>query len=132
MTDLLVGVGGQKIDADAFLYGTDNPVPPAGTLQLQGPGNTLVGYRMPMVGQIVAVSIQVDVADGTRTYNLEVRKNGVAVVTLALALGVTGANVSGLSVSFVAGDVLTVFMVKTAGAGLSTFSQETAVVEVAI
>ena len=130
MTDLLVGVGGQKIDADAFLYGTDNPVPPAGTLQLQGPGNTLVGYRIPMPGQIVAVSIQVDVADGTRTYNLEVRKNGVAVVTLAL-VG-TGVNVSGLSVSFVAGDVLTVFMVKTAGAGLSTFSQETAVVEVAI
>src|SRR3990172_9564453 len=130
MTDLLVGVGGQKIDADAFLYGTDNPVPPAGTLQLQGPGNTLVGYRIPMVGQIVAASIQVDVADGTRTYNLEVRKNGVAVVTLAL-VG-TGANVSGLSVSFVAGDVLTTFMVKTAGAGLSTFSQETAVVEVAV
>lgn len=113
-----------------FQFGETAIVPAGGTLQLNGPGQSLAGARMNRAGLITGASIQVNVADGARAYNLEIRVNGVAAATLALALGTTGNSTTALSVAVVAGDFITAFMVRTAGAGGSTFTETQGVVEV--
>lgn len=101
-----------------------------GTLQMLGAGSTTIGYRAPRAGTITAASIQVNAADATRTYNLEVRVNGISVATVTLATTTTGNHSAALSAAFVAGDLITAFLVRTAGAGASTFTSESALVEV--
>ncbi len=113
-----------------FQFGNTVSVPAGGTLQLQGPGNTLSGLRVNRAGNITGASIQVNVADGARSYNLDIRVNGVSVATLALPAGSSGAHTAALAVAVAAGDVITAFMVRTAGAGPSAFGEEHSVVEV--
>lgn len=98
-----------------------------------GAGVTPVGYRMFFAGTIDNASIQVDAADGARAYNLDIRVNGVSVATLALPVAAIGADTctTPIAAAVVCGDVITAFLVRTAGVGASTFSNESALVEVA-
>lgn len=121
---------GSGDDKARFQFGATATVPGAGTRQLLGPGNTLSGVRSNRAGTITGASIQVDAVDATRAYNLDIRINGVSAVTLALPVSTIGAHSTALSVAVAAGDVLTAFMVKTAGAGASTFSEEHGMIEV--
>jgi hypothetical protein len=81
-------------------------------------------------GTISGASIQVDSVDAARAYDLDIRVNTVSVATLALPVSTIGANTAAFAVAVVAGDVITAFLVRTAGVGASTFSFENAVVEV--
>lgn len=113
---------------EIFNFGNTIAVPGAGTLQLLGPGGTVVGPRRFSQQTISSASIQVDVADGSRSYNLSIRVNGVEVATLALPSGATGANTTALSITLAATDVLTAFLVRTSGSGVSTFSKQYATI----
>lgn len=105
-------------------------MPGGGTLQLEYSGDSLVGQRQITAGTITGASIQVNVADGARSYNLSIRVNGVEVETVALPSGSTGAHDATLSSAVVAGDLVTAFLVLTAGSGASTFDEESALVEI--
>jgi hypothetical protein len=124
------GLTGSGLDNSRFQFGNTSGVPGAGTRQLASPGNTLVGIRMNRAGTIKGASIQVDVIDATRTFDLDIRLNGTSVATLALPVSTLGAHSTALSVAVAAGDVITTFMVKTSGGGASTFNEEHAMVEV--
>jgi hypothetical protein len=89
----------------------------------------LVGQRQISAGTICGASLQVNVASAN-SYNLSIRVNGVEVATLALPAGSTGAHTAALSVAFLAGDVITTFLVRTAGSGTSAFNRESALVEI--
>jgi len=79
----------------------------------------------------VGASVQVaPAADGVRSYNLDIYVNGVSVATLALAAGSIGASTAALAVAVAANDVVTAYMVKTAGAGASSFDEIQALVEI--
>lgn len=113
-----------------YLFGQTVNVPAGGTLQLQGPGQSLSGVRTLRAGIITGASIQVNVLDAARAYNLEIRVNGVAAATVPLPIGATGAQSTALAVAVAAGSSITAFMIRTAGAGGSTFAEEYAAVEV--
>lgn len=117
-------------DRDRFQFGNSAAVPGAGTLQLTGPGLALSGLRMNRAGTITGASIQVNVVDNARAYDLDIRVNGVSVATLALPILTLGAHTVALAVAVAAGDLITAFMVLTAGVGASTFVEEHAMVEV--
>jgi hypothetical protein len=104
-------------------FGNTGGVPSGGTLGLLGPGNTSVGIRVPYDQRIMGVSLQVNVIDTARTFNLSIRVNGVEVSTLALALSTLGTQNVALNIPVVTGDVITLFMVRTSGAQASTFTQ---------
>lgn len=112
-----------------YPFGNTSTVPAGGTQQLQAPGQSLNGYRLMRAGTITGASIAVNVASAN-SYNLDVRINGSSVATLALAAGATSNSTVALSVAVVVGDILTAFMVRTAGSGGSTFSEQSAAVEV--
>lgn len=126
----LDGITAGAADRDRFQYGNSTSVPGGGTLQLEGAGDSLGALRMNRAGSITGASIQVNVVDNVRTYDLDMRINGVSVVTLALPISTLGAHTAALAVAFAAGDLLTVFLVRTGGAGASTFADEQALVEV--
>jgi len=113
-------------------FGTNTTVPAAGTRQLAGPGNTLSGLRTIRTGLLTGGSIQVDMADAVRTYNFEIRRNGITVATVALPVATTGNQSTAFAVSIVSTDIITAFMVKTAGAGASTFGQIYGLVEITV
>lgn len=113
-----------------FQFGRDCKVPGGGTLLLHGPGNSTVGVRINRAGTITGASIQVDVADAGNSYNLEVYKNGGAAVATVPLVNVLGNHSGAISVAVAAGDVITVALVLTAGAGASAFANEQAIVEV--
>jgi hypothetical protein len=113
-------------------FGRSAVVPAGGSLQLQSAGNVLVGKRIVEAGNIVGLSIEVGVVDATRAYMLDVRVNGVSVATIALPVSTLGAQAAVGPIAVVAGDLVTAFLVKTAGAGASTFSTINAQVEVEI
>jgi hypothetical protein len=109
-----------------YIFGRAAAVPGAGTLQLFLPDVVTVGIRMLRPWKLTGLSVQVNVVDGGgRTYDLQIRKNGVAapIATLALPAATIGASTAALAVTGVAGDYLQAFMVRTAGAGASTFVQ---------
>lgn len=87
---------------------------------------------MFVAGTITDASIQVNAADGARTYNLSIRVNGVEVATLTLVSGTTGNDtcIVHLAAPVVCGDVVTAFLVRTAGVGGSTFTAESAMISV--
>jgi len=113
-----------------YQFGRDTQVPGGGTLVLYGPGNTTVGVRINRAGTIVGAAIQVDAIDGTRSYNLVVYKNGASVATVALPINTLGASANNLVVAVVIGDLITTALVKSAGAGASSFTSEQAIVEI--
>lgn len=104
-------------------FGNTGGVPSGGTLGLLGPGNTSTGIRVPADQKIMGVSLQVNVVDASRTYNLSIRVNGVEQATLALGLSTLGAQNTALNIPLVTGDVVTIFMVRTSGTQASTFTQ---------
>jgi hypothetical protein len=114
-----------------YQFGRNTIIPGGGSLQLFGPGPTQTALRLLRAGILTAASIQVGVVDATRTYNLDVRVNGILVQTVPLAISTLGNQVVFAVPTIVAaGDLVTVFMVRTGGVGASTFSDMQAVVEV--
>lgn len=114
-----------------YQFGRSTQVPGAGSLQLVGPGDTTVPVRINRVGVITGASVQVDTADiGGRNYDLQVWKNGASVATVALVAGAVGNSASNLNVAVAVGDLISAYLVRTAGAGASTFANEHAMVEV--
>lgn len=113
-----------------FQFGRDCKVPGGGALSLHGPGNSTVGVRINRAGTITGASIQVDVADASNSYALEVYKNGGAAVATVALVNVLGNHSGAFAVAVAAGDVITTALVLTAGAGASAFANEQAIVEV--
>ena len=114
-----------------YSFGRVAAVPAAGTLQLFATGQTTQGFRVIRAGTITAISLKTNVADGVRSYNVQVRVNGIVTAAiLAYPSGSISAAVTGLLVAVVPGDIVTVFLVRTAGAGASTFNQHEALVEI--
>lgn len=113
-----------------YLFGNTAAVPAGGTLQMNGPGNAIQGYRMMRAGTITGGSIQVNTADASRAYNLDIRVNAVSVATVPLPVSTLGASNVVLSVPVVVGDVVSAFLVRTSGAGASTFDEMASAVEV--
>lgn len=124
------GPTGPRGLAGGAQFGNDNPVPGAGTLQLEWAGDSLVAMRQNRAGTITGASVQVNVVDASRDYNLSIRVNGIEVATLALPAGSLGNDTVALSSPLAAGDLLSAFLVRTAGSGASTFDEETAFVEI--
>lgn len=121
--------GFQGANRAKYLFGNTSIVPSGGTLQLEGPGSAIQGYRLPRGGTITAASVQVNVTS-TNDYNLDMRINGVSVATQPLAAGTLGSSAVTFSVAVSANDVLTAFLVRTSGSGGSAFNEMLAVVEV--
>lgn len=84
---------------------------------------------MMRAGTVTGGSIRVNVTS-TNSYNLDIRLNGVSVATVALAAGSLGASSVALSAAVAVGDVLAAFMVRTAGSGGSTFTEQAAAIEI--
>jgi hypothetical protein len=114
-----------------YQFGQTAQVPAGGTLQMEGPGQSLNGFRVTRAGFIVAGSIAVN-AVSANTYDLQIRVNGVSAAVVTLAAGQTSAQTIALAVAVAVGDIITTFMVRTAGAGGSTFNEEHATVEIAV
>jgi hypothetical protein len=72
----LNGIAANAARVQDYQFGRNVQVPGGGVLGFYGPGNTLVGVRMNRAGVITGASIQVDVVDGARDYNLVIYKNG--------------------------------------------------------
>ena len=114
-----------------YQFGQTAQVPAGGTLQMEGPGNSLSGFRVTRPGTITAASVAVN-AVSANTYDLQIRVNGVTAATVTLAAGNTSAQSIALAVAVVAGDIISAFMVRTAGAGGSAFNEEHITVEIAV
>ena len=113
----------------AVAFGRNTAVPGMGSLQLKAPGDSFVGYRTGRVVTLTGGSIHVNTPDGVRSYNMDIRINGVSAATVPLVAGAVGAHTAALAVPVAAGSEITAFVVLTAGVGASTFTQETALVE---
>jgi hypothetical protein len=112
-------------------FGRAAAVPAGGTLQLFAVGQSLQGFRALRNGTLTGLSLKTNVGDAVRSYNLEIRLNGVAAATLAFPAGGGDSQATtALAVAVVAGDIVTAFMLLTAGAGASTFTTEEALVEI--
>jgi hypothetical protein len=114
---------------ELYQFGNNLGVPGSGTLGLLGAGDAVSGYACNRAGTIVGASISVDASDATNTYNLSIRVNGVQQATVTLNTGNTVAYSAALNVSVSAGDVISVAVVRTAGAGPSAFNDTAATVE---
>lgn len=121
--------GFQGANRAKYLFGNTSIVPSGGTLQLEGPGTAIQGYRLPRGGTITAASVQVNTTSANG-YDLDMRVNGVSAATLPLAAGTLGNSTVAPSVPVSANDILTAFLVRTSGSGGSTFNEMLAVVEV--
>lgn len=119
-------------DRIAYVFGLTFAVPTGGTQQLLGPGSTLAAYQLAHVGRITAASVQVNIADTTNAYDLQIRINGVTVTSINLAANTLGARSNLLSVAVNEGDLLTLFLVRTSGSGGSDFTEVNAAVEVSV
>lgn len=115
-----------------YSFGRSAAVPAGGTLQLFAVGQTLQGFRALRTGFITGLSLRTNVGDAVRSYELRVFLNGVlsAAVLAFPAGGGTSQATTVLLVPVVAGDIVTAFLVRTAGAGASTFVDEEALVEI--
>lgn len=125
----IVGPQGISPDTMGAQFGSNNAVGAGGTLQLEGPGTTLVGITAIRAGTISGGSITVNAASAN-DYDLDIRVNGVSVATVPLPAGSTSAFSSALAVPVVAGDIITVFLVRTSGSGGSGFNNEQALIEI--
>lgn len=113
-----------------YSFGRSSAVPAGGTLQLFAVGQTLQGFRVIRASLITGASLRVSAGDAARTYDLDVRVNAVSVATLPLPLSTLSVSTILFAVPVVVGDIVTAFMVRTAGAGASTFGDEEALVEI--
>lgn len=113
-----------------YQFGRNVQVPGSGTLVLYGPGDTTAPLRMNRNGTLTGASIQVNVVDGARAYDLVIYKNGAPVATVPLPIGSMGGNTNALAVPISVADLITAALVRATGVGASTFSQEHAMIEV--
>lgn len=113
-----------------YQFGRSVRVPAGGTLYLFGPDGTPTGVRLNRAGTVTGLSLLVNVIDAARDYNLVLYINGAQAATLALPLNTIGVHTALLAVAAAAGDSVTVALVRTAGAGVSTFMSAHATVEV--
>lgn len=104
-------------------FGSSGGVSTGGSIALLGPGNTTTGVRVPADQKIMGASILVSAIDASRTFNVSIRVNGVEAATLALPVSSLGSQTTSLNVPVVAGDAVTVLVVRTSGSGASTFNQ---------
>lgn len=109
-------------------FGNTVQVPGGGSLQLQGPGATLAGLAMIQNSMIEGASLAVN-SGGENDYNLEIRINGSGQVSLPLTSGSMKVFSNSLSTLVSGGDIVTTFVVRTSGAGPSTFTEEAALVK---
>lgn len=114
-----------------FQFGNSVIVPSGGTLQMEGPGQTLSGFRVYRAGRITGGSISVNISS-LNDYDLDIRINGLSVATVSMVAGLTSASSVLLSAAVAVGDIVTAFMVRTAGSGGSGFSEMHAVVEITV
>jgi hypothetical protein len=118
------------LDKNKYSFGRSAAVPAGGTLQLFATGQTLQGFRAIRAGKITGLSLRVNVVDAARAYQLQVFINGVlSTAVLALPVSTLSVSTTALYVAVAAGDIITTFVVRTAGAGASTFGDEAALVE---
>jgi hypothetical protein len=114
-----------------YSFGRAAAVPAGGSLQLFAAGQTLQGFSVIRDGKITGLSVRVNVLDAARTFQLQVFVNGVlSTAVLTLASGSTSALTIALALAVAAGDIITAFVVRTVGAGASTFGNEEALVEI--
>lgn len=114
-------------------FGADKKVPGSGTRFLGfagGPLSSAVGVRMLRAGTITGASLEVDTSEASKVYDLSIRLNGTEVETLTLSATTTGNEDTTFSTSYVAGDLISVAMVRTSGSGSSSFDDIVALVEV--
>ncbi len=126
----LDGIGPAAARQADILFGRTVSVPAGGTLVLWGPGNSQAGSRAVRAGTITGASIQVNASDAVRSYDLRIRVNGAVAGILVLPAGSSGAQTAALAIAVVAGDIISAIMVRIAGAGGSTFTDELATIEV--
>jgi hypothetical protein len=105
-------------------FGT-NTVPTGGTLQLY----PLTGFVVITSGTITGLSISVNSAD-TKTYQFQVRVNGVTGTAVLNFTNVTTAYTTSLNQAVSAGNKLTFYLVRQTGSGSSSFSDESGTVEI--
>lgn len=119
-------------------FGQVTNVPGGGTLYLMGAGTVLTSaapIRILRSGTITAAMITVDAADATRSYKLSIQTSATIggtyteVASLALAATNQSAATTALAVAVTAGHFMRIAVIRTAGAGGSTFSNINAMVE---
>lgn len=138
----LFGGGGgpptqEELDrAVTYRYTHNSRVPGSGTRYLrtgQGFVCSQGGDRLMVASTLTAISVEVELADVTNDYDVEVisSPSGVAVVlgTLALPSTSKGASTRALSVAVPINTEVGVRMVRTAGAGQSDFRRINVTVE---
>ena len=130
----IAGIGAPAVGSGSrgpFQFGRSGAVPGGGMLQLEGPGLTLQGFRLYRPGFLTAGSIETNGAEPAlgNTYKLSIQVNAVEVAFVTLPVLVTGASSSAFVVAVVTGDIITAFVVRTAGAGASAFNDMQAAIE---
>lgn len=114
-------------------FGVSVAVPNNGTKFLQGPGNvtsSAAALLLPRPGVITSATISADKVDGSRDYKLSIRINGIEVGQLNLLLGTATVFTTALALSYSAGDLLSLALIRTAGSGKSTFKNVTSTIEI--
>ena len=105
-----------------YVFGAGIPVPVAGTLYLDVVVPTSAAeLRMSVDALLRRISVQVDVIDAARAFSVEILKGGAVIASLPLPVSTLGAHVATYSAAYLAGNLLSARIVRTSGAGKSTF-----------
>jgi hypothetical protein len=105
-----------------YVFGSGIAVPSSGTLYLDCVVPTsAAALRMSVDALLRRISVQVDQADASNSFNIEVLKNGASAGILALPASSLGTHAASYSTAFLAGDRLSVRIVRSAGSGRSQF-----------
>lgn len=110
-------------------YTHDAGAPSGGTRYLrigQGVLSSECGDRIPVASTLTTVTIEVSVIDASRAYNLEIISDPTGapdvLTTLNLPINTRGVTATGLSVAILANTEIGARLVRSAGAGSSTFN----------
>ena len=137
----LVSGGGGGANRYMIQFFSDQNVPGGAGLRYlkvgQGVPSSVVGFRLPAAAILRGITIYTDAVDAIRTFDIEAVKDpsGVPVVlgtALALPTGVDNASRRDLAGAIAISDEIGVRIVRTSGAGPSSFSSFTVVLEVEI
>lgn len=127
----LVGAPGEGESLRDYLFANSFFVPDAGTLYLESDGvNTAsVPLTLNVPSVLRSMSVRVNEVDNVRTYDMEVRVNDTVTDTLTLPLSTLYASATNLSTVINVGDAIVIRLVKTSGAGSSSFNNIRATLE---
>lgn len=121
---------------NTLVFGNFSGVPAGGTLYLrcgQGAFSNSAPYRLFRDGVITGASIRVDTADASRDYDMEIvddptgSPSVLATLSMSNVVGVTNGALSAVVSS---DDDIGVRLVRTSGAGASSFTNITVLVEI--